>query len=526
MKKYKYRVKKIDDFEEEAENFLRKYGFEQCISEPQPVPIEKIAQKMSLTVEYGFTLSLDSTIQGAVTFSDGVMKVFDSKKNPVDYAYHKGTVFVCAALSSSTGRNRNTLAHECFHWYMHRDYFTHQLSSNRMGNGLSHECKSDSIPLAKAREKYSATDWAEWQARQIAPKILMPKVAVQRFLDQKKDSLPQSDKDWSVFLSQMSRIFQVSKQSACLRLIDMDTPDAQRYYSSHYSSGISQGGTRRVTQIDALGLYMENELLREKVFAGEYCYTSDGYFAIMEPKYVEKSSRGYILTEYAKKHLPECTVFFHSNESEDNKSQDVPGVPFRKDPDKVSLDATVSGSHIHYPRDPDRYISPDDKLSTRVADLKKTLQGIPNISRSAGADIGERILQKDWNWDDFVAATCLGKNRYYDFKHCYDFQSCNTSSPGKENFTLNSYLAACHALQMDYFDLTSILAKTDYSLKPNIPQHIAYQFCFIGLQDCSVEQCDFILSSAGLRTLSGSERKNRGPKDEKDWKLVPQYTKK
>lgn len=503
MKKSRNRVEKILDFEKEAERFLREYGFEWCISAPQPVPIEEIAEKMSLTVEYGYTLSLDNAIQGAVTFSDGVMQVYDSEKNPIEYTYHEGTVFICAALSSSSGRIRNTLAHECFHWYKHRKFFVRQLSGGCGKRGLSHKCVSDNI--SQKVRRYTATDWAEWQARQITPKILMPRDAVQTLLDKHKNTLPQSNKDWSSFLAEVGRTFQVSKQSACLRLVDFNVPGAQNYYSTHYSSGISTDGTRKVSRRDMLELYFSDNNLRQKLVSGEYCYTSDGYIVVNHPQYVKKDGSVCTLTEYGICHLAECTVILQGEISSNQDSDYILGLPFRKESDSIDPSSRVCDAYIDWPRpklSAVHFASSEEKLSERAEKMRVKIEELTQKTRSASADIGERIVALNWSVDHFVNATCLGKNRYYDFRHNYDPSLCKASSPNKDSFKLQTYLAAGHALGIRLPQMKQILEKTDYSLKDNLPQHIAYEFCFTVCDDCTVEQCNAILKLAGFRTLS------------------------
>ena len=68
----------INDFEAEAENFLRKYKCEDAITDPQPIPIDKIALRyMSLGIINTECLSPDGSVQGAITFAKGIVDVYD-----------------------------------------------------------------------------------------------------------------------------------------------------------------------------------------------------------------------------------------------------------------------------------------------------------------------------------------------------------------------------------------------------------------------------------------------------------------
>ena len=121
----------IEDFDEEATAFLRRYCPE-VLESPQPVPIRNIAiAKMNLDIVDTECLSPDGSIQGAIAFRSGIIDVYDwDSEEYVGYEVEYPTVFVDTDIANP-GRIHNTLAHECYHWYKHRQYFlyahTHQL---------------------------------------------------------------------------------------------------------------------------------------------------------------------------------------------------------------------------------------------------------------------------------------------------------------------------------------------------------------------------------------------------------------
>ena len=112
----------VEDFESEAETFLRKYCKE-VLDSPQATPIKDIAQKqMNLDIVDTESLSPDDSIQGAIAFSAGIIEVYDwSSEEYIGYEVSHPTVFLDADIINP-GRINNTLAHECYHWYRHRAY--------------------------------------------------------------------------------------------------------------------------------------------------------------------------------------------------------------------------------------------------------------------------------------------------------------------------------------------------------------------------------------------------------------------
>lgn len=76
-------------------------------------------------------------------------------------------------LKRNFGTKRNTIAHECVHWVYHRRYY---IAANRLGNKQSIAYREPAgIGYDTLPKKWSDEDWMEWQANNIAPRILMPK---------------------------------------------------------------------------------------------------------------------------------------------------------------------------------------------------------------------------------------------------------------------------------------------------------------------------------------------------------------
>jgi Zn-dependent peptidase ImmA (M78 family) len=123
----------------------------------------------------------------------------------------------------NVGCFNNTMAHEAFHWHKHRHY--HILKSVQPIDKLV--CPSDE-PDEKEQIQWSDEDWMEWQARGIAPRILMPVETVKTVFDQvitesqnnpfiAADLMPPDR--WVI--EQMAAFYKVSKQAAGIRLTEL-----------------------------------------------------------------------------------------------------------------------------------------------------------------------------------------------------------------------------------------------------------------------------------------------------------------
>ena len=110
----------LPDFEKEAEAFLRKYNCADAIETSRPIPIKDIATKLMfldvIDTEY---LSPDESVQGAITFTKGIVEVYDwSGQEYVGYEIDHPAIFIDTDIFNP-GMYNNTLAHESFHWWKH-----------------------------------------------------------------------------------------------------------------------------------------------------------------------------------------------------------------------------------------------------------------------------------------------------------------------------------------------------------------------------------------------------------------------
>lgn len=222
----------VEDFEAEAEAFLRKYCKE-VLNSPQATPIREIAQKqMNLDIVDTESLSPDDSIQGAIAFTAGIIEVYDwSSEEYIGYEVTQPTVFLDSDILNP-GRANNTLAHECYHWYKHRAYFRYQNTHN-LGSEFAFRCLS--AGQHGRNEQWSDIEKMEWQARTIAPKLLMPRCTVRMLLSERLGNGRNGNIQQSTLkavVEEISKIYNVSRQSAAIRVSELGYPQALELYDS------------------------------------------------------------------------------------------------------------------------------------------------------------------------------------------------------------------------------------------------------------------------------------------------------
>ena len=208
----------VDDFEKEAEEFLQKYGCSNAINNPQPIPIRDIATRlMSLEIIDTEYLSLNDSVQGAIAFTKGIIEVYDwSTQECIGYEVTQPSIFVDTDILN-IGRYNNTLAHECYHWWRHRNYFTYK-RTHEDGTEFAFRCNKRLSPTGSLLGgEWSDIDKMEWQAKTIAPKILMPRNAMRTKADKEYRRLLSGDKSLNrravtpLVIETVSDFFEVSR---------------------------------------------------------------------------------------------------------------------------------------------------------------------------------------------------------------------------------------------------------------------------------------------------------------------------
>ena len=215
-----------NEFDDVAENFLETH-FPQALKAPIAIPIEEIAiHSLKLQIKK-VHLSEDLSILGQIFFSRGLAEVY--LKDTDEFVYEpveKGMMFVDpdVATEQNIGRERNTIAHECVHWCIHRSYHTVQIIAGGE-KAVAFRCPIEP-PSEKVQSKWSDIDWMEWQANGIAPKILMPKNTFLKYIEEHPIYTKMKSKSQSIFqdllIDEIADFFQVSKQSASIRLMELD----------------------------------------------------------------------------------------------------------------------------------------------------------------------------------------------------------------------------------------------------------------------------------------------------------------
>lgn len=493
------------DFDAEAEKFLTKYCSE-ALQTPMPIPIWDIAKKkMSLDIIKSENLSSDGSVQGAIAFTKGIIDIYDwSTQEYIGYEVQKGMVFIDRDIMNE-GRENNTLAHECFHWYKHRHYFVYRCCHNE-GVEFAFRCDKRTLEQDHDGNNWTDEEKMEWQARIIAPKILMPKAMTIKKIDELYKEALSDDITANRYpvtqsvIDKLAAFFRVSRQSASIRMQELGYNEAYEFYqfdedtnsTDHRHSNSStraKSHQQKISIEDAFKLYCSNEYLKATIDTGVFCYT-DGYFVLKDPKYIYQINRNtYSLTEYAKHHLAECTLDFSTKLiNDDLYNGTYMNMMFRYDTlykEFPSYNSTIQNADMY---------NKAKEMEKRQAEFESDFALSSSVNKTAVQKLREIMELKRWNCSIFEEKTHLDKMFFSRLK--------------KDDYpiTMEPIIAICVGLDLPLSCATDILASAGYVLKPTDKTHYAYSYILSAMRGESIIVRNAFLAKYCIKPLGSKSR--------------------
>ncbi len=326
-----------DDVDKHAEDFLRRnYG--KALLQPMRVDPFEVVKAMNMKMYYA---PLGDKIFGKTYFGEETVTVYDDivHKNEIQIVATPGTMLINPDVffMRNIGTAFNTIIHECVHWDRHRRAFELQSILEGGANHISCEMVEGSYNGIGPEE--SALKWMEWQANQLAPRILMPEKTTRWIFNKCLQDIHTTypNKRYAEVLQEtvgkVANYFSVSLLSAKLRLFELGFEEVEGTFV--YCDGMllppyafRKGILDRQHSfvVDEQNLLMSiatNEKLLELYIKGVIVY-ANCTLAWNDPKYVELNENGnYILTDYALEHVDECCFLFRRDYNAGDQFKDT-----------------------------------------------------------------------------------------------------------------------------------------------------------------------------------------------------------
>ena len=325
-----------EHIEDAAEDFLKR-NYPKALLQPMAIPAEEVAIAMGMEIYYA---PMEDGIFGKTYFAEEKVQVYDSifQKEIQEVTTRPGTMLINPNVyfMYNVGTANNTIIHECVHWDRHRRTFELQKLLNGNCSHISCEVVEtyEGIP-----EDAPALQWMEWQANQLAPRILMPERATRRVFDDTLIALHQQNpfKRYAEIVEEavgcIATYFSVSYIAAKIRLIELgyDHVEGTRVFCNGkymppftFAKGsLGKNQTYVIDEQNAIFVIFTNPTLRELFFENKIIY-ANCMVCLNTPKYIELNENDMpILTEYALEHVNECCFVFDRKVSASTEYSDT-----------------------------------------------------------------------------------------------------------------------------------------------------------------------------------------------------------
>lgn len=464
-----------DAVEKNAEDFLKRH-YPKALLQPMALPVFEVVQSMGMSVYYA---PLGDTVFGKTYFGTEKVTVYTdyTLKATVEIMAQPGTMLINPNVyfMRNVGTANNTIIHECVHWDRHRKAFELQ----RL---LTGDCNHISCEIVETYEGIPddapAIKWMEWQANQLAPRILMPAKMTEKVYSNALRDIHTS-KPFTRFAEVMeeavgytAQFFGVSALAAKLRLMDLgyDVVQGTYVYSDgrylppfYFAKGtLEKDQTYVIDEQNALIQIFMNEELRTLYFEGRLIY-ANCMVCINSPKYITRSETGLpILTEYALEHVHECCYVF---KRKINASDTYSDSFYRR----CFLCRNVnSENYIEAKYDPEH--KDNQSKSQRKNEIDKITESVEDIVRRLATEIPSgfsgtlsyHMNRKNITNEELSARTNISTVSISEYR--------NTLSP---KISLERAVALCNGLKLEKHYSHDLMKKAGFDLSiPNITYYM------------------------------------------------------
>ena len=482
-----------DQFEYEAEKFLTRYCPE-TLDKPIRVPIEKVASDMKLQVIEDIPLSDDLAYFGTVIFDNG--NVLDKHRKITIRNAKRGTIYLDPRVSyeRSVGTKRTTLAHECFHWYRHQPYHVLMKMIGANDNlGMAIQCQIAANNTDS--DKWKAVDWMEWQAKGVAPRILMPEKTTRMKVDELLSEYGGSEKasiiDYENVIDELAELFDVSRQAAKVRLIELGYSKAEGVYpfvDGKYICGYSfkigtlkKNQTFTIPYADLFKAYCFDRKFKKLIDSGQFVFV-DRHLVVNNKKYVGHDQGGNAtLSGYALSHMDECCVVFSKGYSYQSKYQGARYyIQFMRNSAPVE-------NQIEYSFE---FNTHNKALLEQIKNAKRRSEALRRYPGSFAETLVALQKERKLSNRQLADASLVGEKTIQRLRNDEEYPT-----------SVQTVLALCIGLKLPLPEAEMFLGKTDFKLNSMKKEGYVYQCVLAACTENSIYEINEMLKENGITPL-------------------------
>lgn len=397
----------------------------------------------------------------------------------------------------SVGTRRTTLAHECFHWYRHQPY--HALmrmigADDKIGRAIQCQINGNSADT----DKWKAVDWMEWQAKRIAPRILMPtrtaRIKAEELLGKYGGAKNVDVADYENVIDELSEFYDVSRQAAKARLIDLGYSKAEGAYpfvDGHYvqgysfdAQGLQAGQTYTVSYSDLFKAYCFNREFRTLVDSGKFVFV-DGHLVFDDEKYVSRDESGTpVLTSYALSHMDECAIVFTRGYTYGSKYQ---GTKYYQ---QFMRNAAPKADQIEYSFE---LTTHNKTLLDQIAHGKQRAEALRRYPGSFAETLVALQKERKLSNKKFADQSLVGEKTIQRLRNNEEYPT-----------SVQTVLGLCVGLKLPPPEAEMLLNKTDFKLNAMKMEGYVYQCILSSCAENSIYEINEMLEANGIPPLGSN----------------------
>lgn len=348
-------------------------------------------------------------------------------------------------------------------------------------------------------DKWQAVDWMEWQAKGIAPKILMPEktthMKVNELFSKYGGANNASTEAYEFVIDQLAELFDVSRQAAKARLIDLGYTRAEGaypYVDGRYVRGYSfepgkleKNQTFTIPYAELFKAYCFDREFKKLIDSNRFVFV-DRHLVLNDEKYVSHDQVGnVILSEYALSHMDECCVVFTKGYSYQSKYQ---GVKYYA---QFMRNAAPVENQVEYSFELNTH---NKTLLSQIQQAKRRAEALRRYPGSFAETLVALQKERKLSNKQLADRSLVGEKTIQRLRNDEEYPT-----------SVQTVLALCVGLKLPLPEAEMFLGKTDFKLNSMKDEGYVYQ-CILGAcVENSIYEINEMLEESGFAPL-GSDK--------------------
>ncbi|MDQ0151525.1 DNA-binding Xre family transcriptional regulator [Moryella indoligenes] len=344
-------------------------------------------------------------------------------------------------------------------------------------------------------DKWKAVDWMEWQAKGVAPRILMPakttRMKADELLAEYGGASEAGIVDYENVIDELAELFDVSRQAAKVRLIDLGYAKAEGAYpfvDGRYVRGYSfepesleKNQTFTIPYADLFKAYCFGREFKRLIDTGNFVF-ADRHLVLNDERYIVRDQAGNAaLSEYALSHMDECCVVFTKGYSYQSKYQ---GARYYT---QFMRNAAPVDNQVEYSFELNNH---NKVLLDQIKNAKRRSEALRRYPGSFAETLV--ALQKDRKLSNKQLAdrSLVGEKTIQRLRNDEEYPT-----------SVQTVLALCVGLKLPLPEAEMFLGKTDFKLNSMKGEGYVYQCVLSACTENSIYEINEMLEANGITPL-------------------------